>query len=228
MNNTHIITATGAEYHLIGHGLRPVKLEDIAHQLAQINRFTGACSRPYSVAEHSLFVYELSVHAGASTVVQLAALLHDAHEAYTSDLSSPAKQAVDSVGWPNHGGAWHTFEYCHQQHVRNHFGLRTTFVHATYAIREWDLIALATERRDLTAWQRGNYKPWPVLRDGTDTEVKPVEDINLASEDRARKDWNHWRIQFLNTFNMLQEQINKQQAQPLPAFDERFALVGEP
>jgi hypothetical protein len=53
---THIITATGAEYHLSGHGPRPVNAEDIAHQLAIINRFTGATSRPYSVAEHSLLV----------------------------------------------------------------------------------------------------------------------------------------------------------------------------
>ena len=75
----------------------------IAHSLAQINRFTGHASRPYSVAEHSLLVCDIAErYFGLDVHGQLAALLHDAHEAYTTDLSTPAKAEV--------GGGWRTFE----------------------------------------------------------------------------------------------------------------------
>jgi len=205
---THIITATGAEYHISGHGLRPVKAEDIAHQLAQINRFTGACIRPYSVAEHSLLVWELAARAGASTVVQLAALLHDAHEIYTNDLASPAKQAVDSV---NNAHAWCTFEYIHKQHVRRAFGLLTTFAVHAEQIREWDLIALATERRDLLPYSKLDHLPWHVLRDDTDNPVQPA-DIDLNTNFRETRSWKHWRTEFALRLEQLQHTLAREQA----------------
>ena len=95
-----MITATGAEYHLTGAASmtdagRPVRIEDIAHQLAIINRYHGATIRPYSVAEHSLLCSEIAQRIGLSLVAQMAALLHDGHEPYTNDLSSPAKAALN-------------------------------------------------------------------------------------------------------------------------------------
>jgi len=95
-----MITASGAEYHFTGYKActengRPVRIEDIAHQLSMINRFCGATKRPYSVAEHSLFVSELLQRDGRSAIAQLAGLMHDAHETYTNDVSSPAKEAIN-------------------------------------------------------------------------------------------------------------------------------------
>lgn len=95
---TWMLTSTGVEYHLAGPTAlapcgRPVDIRDVAHHLAIVNQFNGATTRPYSVAEHSLLCCDIARHAGASVFVQMAALMHDAHEAYTNDLVSPAKLA---------------------------------------------------------------------------------------------------------------------------------------
>ena len=65
-----------------------VKIEDIAHHLSLTNRFNGATDRHYSVAQHCTIVARW-VEGGRET--KLAALLHDAHEAYTGDLIAPLK-----------------------------------------------------------------------------------------------------------------------------------------
>lgn len=64
------------------------RIEAIAHSLAQINRF-GHASRPYSVAEHSLLVCEIVKSMGLDCHAQRAALMHDAHEAFTGDVATP-------------------------------------------------------------------------------------------------------------------------------------------
>jgi hypothetical protein len=66
-----------------------VRIEDIAHHLSQICRYTGGCNRIYTVAEHSLHVSDLLID--ASPCVRLQGLLHDATEAYVGDVSSPLK-----------------------------------------------------------------------------------------------------------------------------------------
>lgn len=67
-----------------------VRITDIAHALSKICRFTGHCSRFYSVAEHSWHCANLL--GDQPKEVQLAALLHDASEAYLQDIASPIKQ----------------------------------------------------------------------------------------------------------------------------------------
>lgn len=53
---TWLVLSNGAEQHLSGPGAQKPQytIASLAHQLAQINRYTGATRRPYSVAEHSL------------------------------------------------------------------------------------------------------------------------------------------------------------------------------
>jgi len=63
-------------------------IEDVAHGLANLCRYSGQCRRFYSVAEHSLYVSELSED------FKLAALLHDAAEAFVADLPSPLKSLL--------------------------------------------------------------------------------------------------------------------------------------
>lgn len=64
-----------------------IHIEDIAHALSMVCRFTGHVRRFRSVAAHSLLVCDL-----VSPAAKLAALLHDASEAYLHDLSAPIKE----------------------------------------------------------------------------------------------------------------------------------------
>ncbi len=64
-----------------------IAIEDIAHHLAGMNRWHGATVRPLSIAQHSVHVAEL-VPPG----YQLWALLHDASEAYLSDIPTNIKR----------------------------------------------------------------------------------------------------------------------------------------
>lgn len=83
--------------------LRPeateIRLSTIAHNLACLNRFTGSAVFPYSVAEHSVHVSRLASRmTGGDPEVALAGLMHDAHEAYLGDVSTPVKRAVHALG----------------------------------------------------------------------------------------------------------------------------------
>lgn len=206
-----MITATGAEYHLKGLAMLdpaacPVRIEDIAHHLAQLNRFNGACVRPYSVAEHSLLVSEIAQRSGASLIVQFAALVHDAHEAFTSDLSSPVKSAVDHLAGLSGGThAWSQFESIHARNVRQHFRVTTPFVGNRAALRLYDLQALATERRDLTAWSAETSSPWAVLGDGRDDALRidPIDWIDLDTPEREAMTWKDWRKAFQDRYDEL-------------------------
>lgn len=209
---THMLTATGADYHFTGYHAhhdagRPVRIRDIAHQLSMINRFHGATSRPYSVAEHSLLVSQIIEKQGHSASVQLAGLMHDAHEIYTQDLASPAKTAVNRASTQAGGTqAWSYFENEHAQRVRRHFCLLTVFTSARAIIHRADLQALATERRDLLPFDRYMHAPWLVLGDGeVDPElvVHPIEWVSLKTPERERQAWYDWRLAFQNRFDRL-------------------------
>lgn len=73
----------------IAETMQSICIEDIAHHLSQTMRYNGACGWPYSVAHHSLEVAKL-----VPAPFKLAGLLHDAAEAYTGDLVSPLKHAL--------------------------------------------------------------------------------------------------------------------------------------
>lgn len=63
-----------------------VRITDIAHALACSPRFTGHTFEPYSVAQHSVLVArELPPE------LQLQGLMHDAAEAYLTDVARPIK-----------------------------------------------------------------------------------------------------------------------------------------
>lgn len=200
---TWMLTAHGREHHLAGAAqhLNTPDIREIAHALAQINRFTGHCKRPYSVAEHSVLVADIAASEGASTSAQLAALLHDAHEAYTGDVSSPAKWAV--------GTAWGAFEHSQATAVHRALGVSTAMTAHRVNICRWDLIALATERRDLTCYDPERHQPWAIL-DTPGQEVRPVRHWDLMDEHRREMLWSDWLEVFLQAY---EDRMRKLQAE---------------
>ena len=188
--SSHMVTASGNEVDLRYPKVTAITLADIAHHLAQINRYTGAARRPFSVAEHSLRVLDIvermlpmDVHG------KLAALMHDAHEAYTNDLSTPAKGQV--------GDDWYNFEGRLERTVRSAFALHAAMHKHGAAIKQADLIALATERAPLLPHGPG-ISLWPCL-----VHVQPVTWVDLMAPERCAMTWGDWRDQFKDAVDSL-------------------------
>ena len=116
---------------------------------------------------------------------ELLELLHDAHECITNDIASPAK--------PQIGPAWREFEAAHEEALHVFFGLRLHFDAFGPAIRHADLVALATERRDL---MHPGGPPWEWLRG-----IEPLPHVNLRERDGFT--WQDWRAAFIDRFQEL-------------------------
>lgn len=87
----YIETATGGKFHFMAPSEDEVSILDIAHALSNQCRYTGHCARFYSVAEHSVLVASL-----VPPEWRIAALLHDASEAYLTDVAAPVKPFLSS------------------------------------------------------------------------------------------------------------------------------------
>ena len=68
-----------------------IDIEDIAHALSMLCRANGHFKSFYSVAQHSINCMKEARASGYSDRIQLACLLHDASEAYLSDVTRPVK-----------------------------------------------------------------------------------------------------------------------------------------
>ena len=84
-----IETVNGNKFWYTGEDTSGIEIEDIAHALSNVCRYTGHCHSFYSVAEHSILVALL-----VPKHKRLWALLHDASEAYLADMASPVKQLL--------------------------------------------------------------------------------------------------------------------------------------
>jgi hypothetical protein len=81
-----IETFSGRKFEILNPKPESIVIEDVAHALSQICRFGGHTRYAYSVAQHSYLGSFLVPEEDA-----LWFLLHDASEAYISDLVSPLK-----------------------------------------------------------------------------------------------------------------------------------------
>ena len=138
-----ILTKTGRRFDLLMPMADQVSTLDIAHALANICRFNGHTKHHYSVAQHCLLVASI-----VPAEQQLAALLHDATEAYVGDMVRPLKALLPDYSAIEHG-IW--LAICERFNLEPEL---PTYVHAA------DMIALATERRDLMP-EHG--ESWPCL-----------------------------------------------------------------
>lgn len=150
-------------------------LTDIAVQLSHLNRYCGGTVRPYSVAEHSIFVSRLCQERYGVDEA-LWGLLHDAHEMITGDIPSPVKRILDS-------DALRDLENDIDFRIARKFDLEELVRDDGVKdnVRKMDLVALMTEHRDLqvSAGDWGvHVEPCPV----TYVSTKAVVPSDVAVE----------------------------------------------
>jgi uncharacterized protein len=182
---TWMLTSRGQQVDLRCIAADTLRIDDVAHHLALVNRWAGATCRPYSVAEHSLLVVEILErdHGISSPGVLMAALMHDAHEAYCGDLSTPMKQII--------GERWHDEEARIQRAIQRRFDIGVASAAWASTIKLADLQALATEWRDLIGMPQLMPPSLPA----------PVAWIDLRT--RAGMTWEDWRQAFTDRFTDL-------------------------
>lgn len=140
---TWITTQSGKHFDYTSLSADAICIEDIACALSNICRFTGHVQDFYSVAQHSVHVSYL-----VPPEFALEALLHDAAEAYCSDINSQLKQLL-----PDYRRQIKAVEAV----IAAKFGLPASM---SAAVKHADLVMLATERRDLDL---DDGKHWPML-----------------------------------------------------------------
>lgn len=149
---TWILTQSGQQFDLLRPTASTIKPVDIAHALSRLCRFNGHTRAHYSVAQHSLIVASL-----VPAEYQLVALLHDATEAYIGDMTRPLKAVMPEYQYVEHQ-IWLA--------VCDRFDIQPDL---PACVKQADMVALATERRDLMPEHSGI---WDCLRG-----VEPMADV---------------------------------------------------
>ena len=93
----YITTYTGAHFYPTAPDEKNIHIEDIAHALSYICRGNGHVKNFFSVGQHCINCTLEAMARGYSRRVCLGCLLHDAGEAYMSDVPRPIK-----VGMPQY------------------------------------------------------------------------------------------------------------------------------
>lgn len=88
---SYITTYTGKHFDPANPDLSQVDIKDIAHALSLICRGNGHVRTFFSVGQHCINAAKEASARGYSNRVILASLLHDAGEAYMSDVPRPLK-----------------------------------------------------------------------------------------------------------------------------------------
>lgn len=116
-------------------------LDDIAHALSHICRYSGHCNKFYSVAQHCVLASH--IHPTKQT------LMHDATEAFLSDIPSPLKRILPD---------YRKIERFIEMSIFKRFNIELDMAPE---VKVADIIMLATEKRDLMNDEYGHK--WPIL-----------------------------------------------------------------
>jgi len=87
----HIVTYKGEKFTPLAPDINQIHIEDIAHSLSLLCRANGHIDYFFSIAQHCINCASEAKARGYTARVQLACLIHDASEAYISDITRPVK-----------------------------------------------------------------------------------------------------------------------------------------
>lgn len=136
-----------------------IDINDIAHALSNICRYSGHCEQFYSVAEHSVLVSRIIRQMWPDDLNSIwAGLLHDATEAYVGDVTTPLKVLLPG---------FMALEDSIQKDIAHAFKIKWD-VQTHQRVKMADMIALSTEARllfaDVSEWDSiKKYEPMPAL-----------------------------------------------------------------
>lgn len=139
-----ILTSTGQYFRFRHPEEHKYDIEEIAHALSHVCRYTGHCKEFYSVAQHSVLV-AMSL----PPALQFQGLMHDASEAYLGDVSSPLKSLLPE---------YKALEERVERAISKSFGMPFPL---DPQVKVADMRMLMTEKRDLTVHTAQCNQEWP-------------------------------------------------------------------
>ncbi len=179
MKNSWIETYTGRKFAPFAPRSEDVNIQDIAHGLSNICRFNGQCSFFFSVAQHSLNAADFAKRKGYNSRMQLLCLMHDAAEAYISDVPSPFKPHFPKFKW---------VEEDVMRAIYGALELTVPTPAEQQIIKEIDEVMLVTEAKQLmhcgdswTDWMKGITPDKETL-----INAMPIKSVKYRFENEAR------------------------------------------
>jgi len=158
----------GRAIHLLAPDVETVDFDEIADTLAQIVRYAGCAPRPVVVAQHTLIALEAARRANEPPLVQAMVALHDAHEGHgIGDITTPVMEALAEqhvrIFGPTRRDELRTvlndLKRAHDTVIHQAAGVPLPSAAQRRVIHHYDLVALATERRDFLSKKPRNWHP---------------------------------------------------------------------
>ncbi len=147
------VNPSGGYFHLYNKGdVQEIKLHDIAAATSRQCRFTGHLLdgiEIYSVAEHCILVSAILEAMGCPPDVVFQGLMHDACEAYLSDIAAPFKGEL---------GSYHECEHLIWQRIALKYNLPTK-LDPRVKVADWYALfvearqIVTRDEKDLSTWQ---------------------------------------------------------------------------
>lgn len=155
-------TFTGRDVYPLEMTTGDININDIAHALSNQCRYAGHSKVFYSVAQHCVLVANYLHIRHDDDELAFAGLLHDAAEAYLTDMPTPIKRLM-----PEYGKAEDRIQRVVEETFQLQYRLDEALIH------DADMKLLATEARDLM----GDPQNWKSLRGLVPLmdKVRPVE-----------------------------------------------------